>query len=312
MSHPPARTVPRGGARALRYLYRLPLLLVHLLIPLPLVLLTLLPVFDPVRIGGERLGYRAVRAWSAGLLRIFGFRLRRYGQPLPGATLFVANHVSWIDIETLHSQRMMGFVAKREIAGWPLVGWLAARGETIFHQRGSTESLGGVLHEMLARLRAGRSVGVFPEGRTRGGAEVGPFHARIFMAAVEAQVPVQPVALRYGEGGSAQTVVAFAPRESFFGNFLRLLGEPARLAEVHFLEPIRPSAGMGRRQIAETARARIVAVMGAGAPAGTRAVPPPADGPDEADGADPVPVLAEDASGRDAAPPAARGREPDF
>src|SRR3546814_6893516 len=87
---------------------------------------------------------------------------------------------------------MMGFVAKREIAGWPLVGWLASRGETIFHQRGSTESLGGVLQVMLARLRSGHSVGVFPEGRTGHGDEVGPFHARIFLAAVEAGAPVPP------------------------------------------------------------------------------------------------------------------------
>src|SRR5690606_40109660 len=65
--------------------------------------------------------------------------------------------------------------------------------------RSSQESLGGVLHEMLARLEDGRSVGVFPEGRTRGGREVGPFHARIFAAAVEAGVPVQPVALRRSE-----------------------------------------------------------------------------------------------------------------
>jgi 1-acyl-sn-glycerol-3-phosphate acyltransferase len=49
---------------------------------------------------------------------------------LPGAVLFVANHVSWVDIEVMHSQRMMGFVAKREIAGWPVVGWLA-RGRAI-------------------------------------------------------------------------------------------------------------------------------------------------------------------------------------
>ncbi len=269
MSHSPARTARHGGggARALRYLYRVPLLLLHLSILLPLTLVTLLPVFDPVRIGGEPLAHRAIRAWSAGLMRIFGFRLHRYGEPLRGPTLFVANHVSWVDIEILHSQRMMGFVAKREIAGWPLVGWLAARGETIFHQRGSTESLGGVLHEMLARLRAGRSVGVFPEGRTRGGTEVGPFHARIFMAAVEAGVPVQPVALRYGDAGDAQTVVAFAPREHFFGHFLRLLGEAPRRAEVHFLEPILPTAGAGRRQIAETARARIIAVMEPPSPA---------------------------------------------
>src|SRR3546814_4678820 len=74
-------------------------------------------------------------------------------------------HVSWVDIVTLHSQRIMGFVAKREIAGWPLVGWLASRGETIFHQRGSTESLGGVLQVMLARLRSGHSVGRSEEHR---------------------------------------------------------------------------------------------------------------------------------------------------
>jgi 1-acyl-sn-glycerol-3-phosphate acyltransferase len=194
-------------------------------------------------------------------MRVFGFRLHRVGTPLAGATVFVANHVSWVDIVMLHSQRMMGFVAKREIASWPVVGWLAYRGETIFHQRGSQESLGGVLHEMLARLRDGRSVGVFPEGRTRDGREVGPFHARIFLAAVEAGVPVQPVALRYGVRGSAQTVVAFQPGESFFANFLRLLGEPARDAQIHFLAPIQPGAADGRRRIAEAARERIITAM---------------------------------------------------
>jgi 1-acyl-sn-glycerol-3-phosphate acyltransferase len=262
MDHTPPRTARSGGVvRYFRYLYRVPLLLLHLLVPLPLTLLCLAPPLSRIRWGAESLGDRAVRAWSGGLLWIFGFRLRRFGTPLPGATLFVANHVSWIDIETLHSQRMMGFVAKREIAGWPLVGWLAAQGQTIFHQRGSTDSLTGVLELMVARLREGRSVGVFPEGRTRGGEAVGPFHARIFLAAVEAQVPVQPVALRYGYRGDAQTVVAFAPRENFMQNFLRLLGERPRLAEVHFLAPIPPGDVDGRRRIAELARERIVAAM---------------------------------------------------
>ncbi|NUS39275.1 MAG: 1-acyl-sn-glycerol-3-phosphate acyltransferase [Lysobacter sp.] len=259
---PPAGALAvRGPAHALRYLLRVPLLLWHVLVDLPLVLLLITPLTAGWMIAGERLDHRLIRAWSAGLMRVFGFRLRRVGTPLPGATVFVANHVSWVDIVVLHSQRMMGFVAKREISGWPVVGWLATRGETIYHQRGSQESLGGVLHEMLARLRDGRSVGVFPEGRTRDGREVGPFHARIFLAAVEAGVPVQPVALRYGARGSAQTVVAFAPGESFFANFLRLLGEPARDAEIHFLAPILPGDADGRRRIAETARERIVAAM---------------------------------------------------
>jgi 1-acyl-sn-glycerol-3-phosphate acyltransferase len=248
-------------ARSLRYLYRVPLLLWHLLVDLPLVLLLMSPLTGRVQVGGRRLEHRLSETWSVGLLRIFGFRLRRFGTPLPGATVFVANHVSWVDIVMLHSQRTMGLVAKHEIARWPLVGWMAQRGGTIFHRRGSTESLGGVLHEMRARLHAGRSVGVFPEGRTRDGREVGPFHARIFLAAVEAGVPVQPVALRYGDKGDAQTAIAFQPGEHFFANFLRLLGEPTRSAEVHFLEPIAANETEGRRRIAELARERIVAAM---------------------------------------------------
>ena len=240
--------------RWLRYLYRVPLLSWHVVVDLPLVLLLM-------AVGGGQLERRMVQLWSSGLMRVFGLRVRSFGTPLPGVAMFVANHVSWADIVALHSQRMMGFVAKREIAGWPLVGWMAGRAETIFHQRGSAESMGGVLHEMLARLRRGRSVGVFPEGRTRDGREVGPFHARIFLAAVEAGVRVQPVALRYGERGEAQTVVAFQPGERFLGNFLRLLGEPARVAEVHFLVPVDTADAAGRRRIAGLARDRIVAAM---------------------------------------------------
>ena len=266
MTSPPSpagAAAPSGvtAARALRYLVRVPMLLWHLLVDLPLVLLLIALPTRGLRVGDERLDHWLIRAWSLGLMRVFGFRVRRVGTPVPGAAMFVANHVSWVDIQALHSQRMMGFVAKREIQDWPLVGWMAERGETIFHHRGSTESLGGVLHEMLARLRGGRSVGVFPEGGARGGGEIGPFHARIFLAAVEAGVPVQPVALRYGVQGAAQRTVAFARGESFVGNFLRLLGEPARVAEVHFLAPIEPGATDGRRRMAELARARIIEAM---------------------------------------------------
>lgn len=263
---PPPITTPAGdggtAARALRYAIRGPLLVWHLLVHLPVVLLLGTRLTRDVRIGGDPIGHRAIRWWQGGLMRLFGFRMRRVGTPLPGPTMFVSNHVSWIDISALHSQRMMGFVAKREIASWPVVGWVASRGETIFHQRGSQESLGGVLQVMLARLRAGGSVGVFPEGRTRDGHEVGPFHARIFLAAVEAGVAVQPVALRYGANASAQAIVAFGPGENFLSNFLRLLGEPARDADVLFLEPIVPGSGDGRRRIAEVARERIVAAVG--------------------------------------------------
>lgn len=254
-------TKPRDLLRPLRYGWRVPLLLLHLIIGLPLTLLCINRFTARWSIDGERVDHRAIRTWSGGLMRIFGFRVRRVNRPLRGGFLLVANHISWIDIELVHSQCVVGFVAKSEISRWPLVGWLASRAGTIYHQRGSNTSLNGVLEMMVGRLDTNQGVGVFPEGGTHGGGvSVRTFHARIFQAAFEAQVPVQPVALRYGESGKAQTIVAFAPGENFLQNFLRLLGEPGRVAEVHFLPPIQPGPE-GRRHVAEQARERIVEAM---------------------------------------------------
>lgn len=252
----------RDWQRPWRRLWRLPALLVHLVLMLPLVVVLVLlnPVTARLRPGGERLDHVAIRLWSAALVRIFGLRVRRFGHPLPGAVLLVANHVSWLDIELVHSQCVASFVAKAEIARWPLIGWIVGRAGTIYHSRGSGDSLHGVMHLMRKRLQSGHSVAVFPEGRATRGEAVEKFHARIFQPAVLAGVPAQPVALRYGHGGDAQTVVAFAPGETMVSNFLRLLGEPGRAAEIHFLEPVIADEG-GRRRMAELCRARIVAAM---------------------------------------------------
>ncbi len=107
--------------RPLRYLYRAPLLLVLALIAIPLALF----VFGPLARGMTSAAANRSRTGCSGggraaLVRCFGFRIRRVGEPLPGAVMFVANHVSWLDIELMHSQRVMAFVAKEEISRWPL------------------------------------------------------------------------------------------------------------------------------------------------------------------------------------------------
>lgn len=261
----PAPRARRDYWRPLRYLLRTPLLLLHALIAFPLALAVFNPLARRCQIGGERLDYRMTRWWSGRIVRIFGFRVRRAGEPLPGAILFVANHVSWLDIELMHSQRIMSFVAKAEIARWPLIGWLATRAGTIYHKRGSAHSLGAVMERVVTRLREGMAVGVFPEGGTGQGDRIKTFHARIFHVAAEADVPVQPVALCYGDDARMDPRVPFAPGENFFGNFVRLLGGPSLEATVHFLEPLRASDD-GRRQTAETARQRIASALDLPAP----------------------------------------------
>ncbi len=254
------RAAARDFWRTPRYLVRTPLLLLHIFAGLPITLVMINPLTARWRIGGERVDHKAIRWWQTNLMRVFGFRVRRFGTPLHGKSFFVANHVSWLDITLLHSQSAASFVAKSEIERWPLVGWLAKRGGTIYHRRGSNESLSAVTDLMVERLDSAQAVAVFPEGGTTDGRSIRTFHARIFQAAFAAQAPVQPVALRYGEGGSAQMAVAFGPHENFLQNFLRLLGEPSRVAEVHFLEPLTPD-DEGRRKLAEAARDRILSVM---------------------------------------------------
>lgn len=253
----------RDWWRPVRYLYRVPLLFLHFLLGLLICVLIVSPGRRAVaRDGREPLAHRVTRWWSTGLLRIFGFRARQFGTPLPDATMFVCNHVTWLDIELMHSQRAVCFVAKAEIARWPVVGWLASCGGTIFHRRGSNHSLSAVMQTMVERMRAGRSVAVFPEGGTSHGGELRIFHARIFQAALDADRPVQPVALRYSRDGERWLDVAFRKGESFVSNIVRVLGEPACDAEVHFLPPVPPSSE-GRRRMAEQARARIADALDA-------------------------------------------------
>jgi 1-acyl-sn-glycerol-3-phosphate acyltransferase len=257
-----ASQISTPDVRWYRYVYRAPLLLWHVLVDLPIVLLLINPLSARIRIRGLRMDYHAVRFWQGNLMRILGFSIRAYGQAHPGACLSVANHVSWLDITLIHSQRVVHFVAKSEISRWPLIGWMARRAGTIYHRRGNTDSLTAVAQMMCDRMRAGESVGVFPEGGSSTAFFVRTFHARIFQPALEAMVPVQPIALRYTRAGQLDAQVPFRENESFFSNFLRLLGGPGGVAEVHFLALV-PAVESGRRGMAEAAKAAISTCVGA-------------------------------------------------
>ncbi|THD11840.1 lysophospholipid acyltransferase family protein [Metallibacterium scheffleri] len=256
----------RDRLRGLRYVWRVPILLTLVVIAIPLGgAVALLPAGEGGG-SGEPLAQRIVRNWSRWMLRgAFGFRIVSHGTQVNGPVLFVANHVSWMDIQLLDTQRAVCFVAKAEIARWPLVGWLAARAGTIFLKRGNPASLSAVIAVMSERLRGGRTVAVFPEGgiehELTSITTVRTFHARVFQCALDARVPIQPVALTYCRAGCAWDGATFRSGEGFLGNFLRLLGEPPLQAEVHFLAPLITPAENGRRAMADAARAAIATCL---------------------------------------------------
>jgi 1-acyl-sn-glycerol-3-phosphate acyltransferase len=232
------------------------LLLLLVLAGLVPVLLCINPVGRRLRAGRISLEEFAVRKWSLGVCRAFGVRVEVRGEPWPGPVLIVANHLSWIDIQALHSTANMGFVGKSEIGTWPVLGLLARAGDTIFHERGSHDSSADVAAIVVQRLKAGKRVAIFPEGGIRPGAAVGVFHARMFRVAVEADCPVQPVMIRYVRDGRPDPRMTFIDNENMVGNMLRMLGRPACVAEIRYLEAFEP-AGRPRKEIAARARAAV-------------------------------------------------------
>jgi 1-acyl-sn-glycerol-3-phosphate acyltransferase len=253
-----------------RILYRIPLILVHVGIALPLTMLTFIPPGPWIRFNGRALNRHMQCWWSGTTCRIFGLRRRLNGAFSDGPEMIAANHISWLDIQVLHSFSQMGFVAKAEIQRWPLAGWIAGFGETVYHSRGSHDSASMVSAEMSKRLNEGRKVAIFAEGGILPGDGVKRFHARLFAAAIDSGKPVRPVMVRYlhrsrGSAANRQSErlypeITFLPDESFIDNFFRLLRQPPCIAEVSVLDPI-DSVGKQRRDLAKESQQAVEAAF---------------------------------------------------
>ena len=179
--------------RGLLALLRIARLLVHLLYGVAVMALRF-PTLDAA-------GRQArIGAWSRGVLQALGVGLRSSGTPRPGATLLLANHVSWLDIAALHAVVPQArFVSKADVLSWPLLGWLIRGAGTLFIERERKRDALRVVHAVAAALRAGQTVAVFPEGTTGPGPQPLPFHANLLQAAVATATPVQLAVLRFAD-----------------------------------------------------------------------------------------------------------------
>ncbi len=240
----------------LRLFYRLPWLVVHLLVGLPLTLFSFNRPLRTMRIGGRPLNDVMLHWWSGTTCRIFGLERSIKGAFSAGAQLVAANHISWLDIQLLHSVSPMGFIAKGEIEKWLLAGRVAAAGGTIYHHRGSHDSASGVATVMRERLQQGKKVAIFPEGGILPGEGVKRFHARMFAPAIDTGMPVQPVMIRYRRDGDHFPGMTFLPGEHFMANFFRLLRQRSCTAQLWVLPPI-DSSGKQRRELAAEAEAAV-------------------------------------------------------
>ncbi len=142
-----------------------------------------------------------------GLARALGIRIIAHGLPARrGRVLFVANHVSWADIPVLGARIRAAFVAKSEVGGWGMVGWLATLAQTVYVERTRRSSTAEQRDIIAERLGRGDSLILFPEGTNSDGTRVLPFKSSLFAvtdAAAAAgadshdDVLIQPVTIAY-------------------------------------------------------------------------------------------------------------------
>jgi 1-acyl-sn-glycerol-3-phosphate acyltransferase len=207
---------------------------------------------------------RAVGHWSARLLAILGVRLRMHGHPprdLHRAAVVVANHVSWLDIQIIHSVWQVRFVAKSEVRRWPLIGWMSARAGTLFIERGKGRHAARINRTIHTAISRGDAIGIFPEGSTTDGTELTRFHASLLQPAVLEGALVYPVALRYRDDNGNINVDASYVGDTTLAESLRMiLAQRTILAEMIILPPI-DASNKSRRELAAQTQGAIAAAL---------------------------------------------------
>jgi 1-acyl-sn-glycerol-3-phosphate acyltransferase len=212
---------------------------------------------------------RRVRLIFRGMLRAFGVRLDIRGgadfrtAPAGRGALVVNNHISWLDIVAINALRPMRALAKKEIAGWPVLGGLVRRGGSIFLDRERLTTLPATMASLADALRTGSLVSVTPEATTWCGLASGRFTTATFQAAIDGGVPVRPIALRYRLADGRETSrPAFIGPESLIASLRRVAALRGLVLEIHICPEIAPGRAENRRELAALAEAAVHSALG--------------------------------------------------
>ncbi|RDE09485.1 lysophospholipid acyltransferase family protein [Pelagibacterium lacus] len=203
-----------------------------------------------------------------------GLRVRLEGERLAkGPVLLVANHIGWLDIVAIGAVLPVSFVAKSEVAGWPLVGPMARLQRTIFVDRRKRTDAGRTAREMRARIAEGGPVLLFAEGTSDIGTHVLPFRSALLGAARDAMgegegaVPVQPLAIAYTKisglplSRADRRTVAWIGDMGVGDNLGAILSSGPKQVVLALGAPL-DGAG-DRKRVARTAEAAVRSMLGA-------------------------------------------------
>jgi lyso-ornithine lipid O-acyltransferase len=196
--------------------------------------------------------------WCSFAARVVGIRVTTRGR-MPRSGLLVSNHLSYIDIIVLSSIQPCIFVAKRDIAAWPLFGWLTRAAGAIFVDRERKLTAVSTLDRMRQAIDDGLLVVLFPEGTSSDGSTVLPFKSALLEPGVQLGCPIAAASIDYVlDDGSAADEVCYWRDMTLVPHLLNLFSKREIRATCAFSLPeIRVG---DRKEIARELRDEIVAM----------------------------------------------------
>jgi lyso-ornithine lipid O-acyltransferase len=194
-AEPPAMPKPTPLQWVRMVLRMIAAAIVTLVLILIVLMLQLVERLIPVNIS-----HPVVRFWGRVMLWLTGIRPEVYGEPMPHGGAVVTNHGSWLDILVMLSAGDVYFVSKSEVAGWPVIGWLARQTGTVFIERRRSQAMNHQ-HTLRQRLEHGDRLCFFPEGTSTDTRRVLPFKSTLFAVFVTDELRdllwIQPATLVY-------------------------------------------------------------------------------------------------------------------
>jgi lyso-ornithine lipid O-acyltransferase len=219
------------------------------------------------------------------LCALIGVRIRQVGiRSTASPALILSNHVSWLDISVISALSPVVFVAKSEVARWPVFGWLAKLQRTIFIDRQARHQTGAATREIAGRLLSGDAVVLFAEGTSSDGTRVLPFrsalvgavHHALGNSAHHTSIIVQPMSLAYVGFGGVPIGRALRERVAWYGDadliphLARVLASGAVDVTVSWGEAVAYDMSADRKAIAREAEKSVRRMTAAA----LRAAPP--------------------------------------
>lgn len=195
--------------------------------------------------------------WHTKLLNILNIKMEIQNKKESSSVFIICNHISWLDIPVLGSQTAVRFIAKDEIASWPVINTMVLKTGNLFIKRGKPGELKKLSVKIDEIIKDKGNIALFPEGKTTDGQQIENFYPGLFQNAIDNKITIQPLLLIYSDSNRPSRNAPYINDQNLWDSLWCILKTPQIRVAAHWCEPI-PASGQDRKQLAQLSHAVLV------------------------------------------------------